>query len=159
MIKDPSTPRWVATDDTGARDGQGRPFPEARMSSQHALAEMLRQLYVARQAKAADTLLDRVPRAALEQMLGESSAFLGARVRYAIEDTLRHRKRSEDPAHTTLRAIGAVLNAWLHDGRRMAIRAVLREFTVGELHELAHMPDIHDEVASMTSDFTGGIAP
>jgi len=72
---------------------------------------------------------------------------------------LRHRKRSEDPSHTTMRAIGAVLNAWLHDGRRPAIRAVLREFTQDELHELAHLPDIHDEVASMTSDFTGGIAP
>ncbi|MGN6481216.1 hypothetical protein [Luteibacter sp.] len=129
------------------------------MSSLHALAEMLRQLYAARQAKAADILLDRVPRDALQEMLGESSAFLGARVRYDIEDTLRHRKRPEDPSHTTLRAISAVLNAWLHDGRRMAIRAVLRECTVAELHELAHLPDIHDEVASMTSDFTGGIAP
>jgi hypothetical protein len=160
MIKDPSTPRWVATDDTGARDGQGRPHDEARVSSSHALAEMLRQLYVARQAKAADILLDRVPREALEHMLGESSAFLGARVRYAIEDTLRHRKRlADDPAHTTLRAIGTVLNAWLHDGRRLAIRAVLREFSLDELHELARLPELHDEVASMTSDFTGGIAP
>ncbi|HEY4093041.1 MAG TPA: hypothetical protein VGN46_16120 [Luteibacter sp.] len=130
------------------------------MSSLHALAEMLRQLYTARQAKAADILLDRVPREALEHLLSESSAFLGARVRYAVEDTLRHRKRAaDDPTHTTLRAIGAVLNAWLHDGRRLAIRAVLRECTVAELHELAHLPDIHDEVASMTSDFTGGIAP
>lgn len=147
-------------DDRGSRHGQGSPPTEARMSSLHALAEMLRQLYTARQAKAADILLERVPRSALEQLLGESSAFLGARVRYAVEDSLRHRKPSaEDSEHATLRALAAVLNAWLHDGRRLAIRAVLRELSVGELTELAHLPDIHDEVASMTSDFTGGIAP
>lgn len=160
MIKDPLTPRWVATDDTGTRDGQGRPLTEVRVSSLHGLAEMLRQLYTARQAKAADILLERVPRADLEQLLGESSAFLGARVRYAIEDALRHRKAAaDDNAQGTLRAIAAVLNAWLHDGRRLAIRAVLRELSADELTELAALPDIHDEVASMTSDFTGGIAP
>ncbi|QDE40008.1 hypothetical protein FIV34_12680 [Luteibacter pinisoli] len=132
----------------------------ARVSSLHGLAEMLRQLYTARQAKAADILLERVPRADLEQLLGESSAFLGARVRYAIEDALRHRKAAaDDNAQGTLRAIAAVLNAWLHDGRRLAIRAVLRELSADELAELAALPDIHDEVASMTSDFTGGIAP
>jgi hypothetical protein len=160
MIKDPSTPRWGAMDDTGAGDGQGRPYDASRMSSLHALAEMLRQLYVARQSKAADILLDRIPRTALEALLGESSAFLGARVRYAVEDNLRHRKAAtENGTHTTLRALASVLNAWLHDGRRLAIRAVLRELSLAELIELAALPDINDEVASMTGDFTGGIAP
>ncbi|KJV33768.1 hypothetical protein [Luteibacter yeojuensis] len=128
------------------------------MSSLHALAEMLRQLYTARQAKVADALLERVPRAALEQLLHESSAFLGYRVRYAVDDALRHRKpAADDHALTVMRAIAAVLNGWLLDGRRPAIRAVLRELSVVELVELAHLPEIHDEVASMTSDFTRGL--
>ena len=62
------------------------------MSCLHALAEMLRQLYAARQNKMAETLIDRCSRDTLEQLLGESTAFLGGRVRYAVDDRLKHRK-------------------------------------------------------------------
>ncbi|MDR6644711.1 hypothetical protein J2X57_003954 [Luteibacter sp. 1214] len=130
------------------------------MSCLHGLAEMLRQLYVARQAKAADVLMDRCSRAALEALLSESSAFLGSRVRYAVVDRLRHRKpQLDESALPTIRAIASVLNAWLHDGRRLAIRAVLRELSDIELRELAALPELNDEVATMTGDFVGGNAP
>ncbi|HXP00973.1 MAG TPA: hypothetical protein VN813_10730 [Luteibacter sp.] len=125
-----------------------------------ALAEMLRQLFAARQSRAADTLMDRCSREALEKLLSESSAFMGARVRYAVEDRLRHRKpQLDDTALPTIRAIASVLNAWLHDGRRMAIRAVLRELSDEELKELSTLPELNDEVATMTGDFAGGNAP
>ncbi|SEN07255.1 hypothetical protein SAMN02800694_2678 [Luteibacter sp. UNCMF331Sha3.1] len=130
------------------------------MSCLHALSEMLRQLYAARQSRAADVLMDRCSREALEQLLGESSAFLGSRVRYAVVDRLRHRKpHLDDSALPTIRAIASVLNAWLHDGRRLAIRAVLREMGDDELKELAALPELNDEVATMTGDFAGGNAP
>lgn len=126
----------------------------------NALAEMLRQLFAARQSRAADTLMDRCSREALEKLLSESSAFMGARVRYAVEDRLRHRKpQLDDTALPTIRAIASVLNAWLHDGRRMAIRAVLRELSDEELKELSTLPELNDEVATMTGDFAGGNAP
>lgn len=131
-----------------------------RMSCLHALAEMLRQLYAARQNKLAEALLDRCSRETLEQLLGESSAFLGGRVRYAVDDRLKHRKAGqEETTLPTIRAITSVLNAWLHDGRRLAIRAVLRELCDDELRELAALPELNDEVASMTGDFAGGNAP
>ncbi|KAG9591058.1 hypothetical protein KCV01_g11617, partial [Aureobasidium melanogenum] len=118
------------------------------MSCLHALSEMLRQLYAARQGKQADLLMDRCSSAALEKLLGESSAFLGARVRYAVSDRLRHRKpQLDDTAMPTIRAIASVLNAWLHDGRRLAIRNVLRELSADELRELAALPELNDEVA------------
>jgi hypothetical protein len=126
-----------------------------RMSCLHALAEMLRQLYAARQNKLAEVLLDRCSRETLEQLLGESSAFLGGRVRYAVDDRLKHRKAGqEETTLPTIRAIASVLNAWLHDGRRLAIRAVLRELCDDELRELAALPELNDEVASMTGDFS-----
>lgn len=129
----------------------------AAMSCLHALAEMLRQLYAARQGKQADLLMDRCSRDTLEKLLGESSAFLGARVRYAVDDRLRHRKAQlDETAMPTVRAIASVLNAWLHDGRRLAIRTVLRELTGDELRELAALPELNDEVATMTGDFVGG---
>lgn len=130
------------------------------MSCLHALAEMLRQLYAARQNKVAETLIDRCSRDTLELLLGESTAFLGGRVRYAVDDRLKHRKAAqEDGTQPTVRAIAGVLNAWLHDGRRLAIRAVLRELCDDELRELAALPELNDEVASMTGDFAGGNAP
>jgi hypothetical protein len=140
------------------RASRSRAEADARilgMSCLHALAEMLRQLYAARQAKAADVLMDRCSRGALEMLLGESSAFLGSRVRYAVVDRLRHRKpQLDDTALPTIRAIASVLNAWLHDGRRLAIRAVLRELSEEELKELAALPELNDEVATMTGDFS-----
>lgn len=130
------------------------------MTCMNALAEMLRQLFAARQSRAADTLMDRCSREALEKLLSESSAFMGARVRYAVEDRLRHRKpQLDDTALPTIRAIASVLNAWLHDGRRMAIRAVLCELSDEELKELSTLPELNDEVATMTGDFAGGNAP
>ena len=128
------------------------------MSCLHALAEMLRQLYAARQNKMAETLIDRCSRDTLEQLLGESTAFLGGRVRYAVDDRLKHRK-VEDGTQPTVRAIAGVLNAWLHDGRRLAIRAVLRELCDDELRELAALPELNDEVATMSGDFAGGNSP
>jgi hypothetical protein len=131
--------------DAGSRD----------MSCPYALAEMLRQLYSAGQAKAADVLLARCSLDGLQRLLDESSAFLGARVRYAVVEHLRHRKPLlEETALSTMRAIASVLNAWLHDGRRLAIRAVLREFSGEELRELAALPELNDEVATMTGDFS-----
>lgn len=125
------------------------------MSCLHALAETLRQLYAARQNKAAEVLMDRCSRETLERLLGESSAFLGGRVRYAVDDRLKHRKPTqEETALPTIRAIAGVLNAWLHDGRRLAIREVLRELCDDELRELAALPELNDEVASMTGDFS-----
>ncbi|UPG87511.1 hypothetical protein L2Y94_09205 [Luteibacter aegosomatis] len=130
------------------------------MTCLHALAEMLRQLYAARQGRQADLLMDRCSSAALETLLGESSAFLGSRVNYAVTDRLRHRKpQLDETALPTIRAIASVLNAWLHDGRRSAIRAVLRELGDDELRELASLPELNDEVATMTGDFAGGNAP
>jgi hypothetical protein len=130
------------------------------MSCMNALAEMLRQLFQARQSRAADVLMDRCSREALEKLLRESSAFLGSRVRYAVEDRLRHRKpQLDDTSLPTIRAIASVLNAWLHDGRRLAIRSVLRELSEEELKELAALPELNDEVATMIGDFAGGDAP
>ncbi|MGF6712615.1 hypothetical protein QFZ41_003579 [Luteibacter sp. W1I16] len=140
------------------RPSRARAEVDARtcgMSCMHALAEMLRQLYAARQGRAADVLMDRCSREALEKLLRESSAFLGSRVRYAVEDRLRHRKpQLDDTALPTIRAIASVLNAWLHDGRRLAIRSVLRELSDEELKELAALPELNDEVATMTGDFS-----
>lgn len=125
------------------------------MSCAYALAEMLRQLYAARQGDAADVLMGRCSPDGLRRVLDESSAFLGARVRYALVEHLRHRKPLlEDTALSTMRAIASVLNAWLHDGRRLAIRAVLREFSGEELRQLAALPELNDEVATMTGDFS-----
>jgi len=126
----------------------------------NALAEMLRQLFAARQARAAEVLMERCSRETLEKLLRESSAFLGSRVHYAVEDGLRHRKpHLEETALPAIRAIASVLNAWLHDGRRLAIRAVLRELNSDELKELAALPELNDEVATMTGDFAGGDTP
>lgn len=134
-----------------ARSGVG----SRDMSCSYALAEMLRQLYTARQAKAADVLMGRCSPDELGRLLHESSAFLGARVRYAVAEHLRHRKPPQDDAAlSTLRAIASVLNAWLQDGRRLAIRAVLREFSEEELRQLAALPELNDEVATMTGDFS-----
>jgi hypothetical protein len=145
------------------RRSQARARVDARtrgMTCLHALAEMLRQLYAARQGRQADLLMDRCSSAALETLLGESSAFLGSRVNYAVTDRLRHRKpQLDETALPTIRAIASVLNAWLHDGRRSAIRAVLRELGDDELRELASLPELNDEVATMTGDFAGGNAP
>lgn len=145
------------------RLSRGRAEVDARvcgMSCMNALAEMLRQLYAARQGRQADVLMDRCSRDVLESLLGASSAFLGARVSYAVTDRLRHRKSHlDDAALPTIRAIASVLNAWLHDGRRLAIRTVLRELSEAELRELAALPELNDEVASMTGDFAGGSSP
>lgn len=145
------------------RTSRARAAADARicgMTCMHALAEMLRQLYAARQGRAAEVLMDRCSREALEKLVRESSAFLGSRVLYAVEDRLRHRKpQLDDAALPTIRAIASVLNAWLHDGRRLAIRAVLRELSEDELRELASLPELNDEVATMTGDFAGGNAP
>lgn len=151
----PCTPGYRAPKPRASR---ARAEVDARvggMSCLHALAEMLRQLYAARQNKAAEVLLDRCSRETLEQLLGESTAFLGGRVRYAVDDRLKHRKADvEESTLPTIRAIASVLNAWLHDGRRLAIRAVLRELCEDELRELAALPELNDEVASMTGDFS-----
>ena len=156
----PCTPEYRAS---RPRASRARAEVDARvggMSCLHALAEMLRQLYAARQNKVAETLIDRCSRDTLEQLLGESTAFLGGRVRYAVDDRLKHRKATqEDVTLPTIRAIASVLNAWLHDGRRLAIREVLRELCDDELRELAALPELNDEVASMTGDFAGGNAP
>jgi hypothetical protein len=145
------------------RSSRARAEVDARtcgMSCMNALAEMLRQLFQARQGRAADVLMDRCSREALEKLLRESSAFLGSRVRYAVEDRLRHRKpQLDDTSLPTIRAIASVLNAWLHDGRRLAIRSVLRELSEEELKELAALPELNDEVATMIGDFAGGNAP
>jgi hypothetical protein len=129
-----------------------------RMSCLHGLAEMLRQLYAARQTRAAEMLMDRCPRDALQALLDQSSAFLGSRVRYAVQDRLAHRKAHlDDVSVPTLRALAAVMNAWVLDGRRLAIRAVLRELDRAELAELAALPELHSEVASMTADFRSSL--
>src|ERR1700750_436364 len=68
------------------RSSRARAEVDARtcgMTCLNGLAEMWRQLFQARQSRAADVLMDRCSREALEKLLRESSAFLGSRVRYA----------------------------------------------------------------------------
>jgi hypothetical protein len=124
------------------------------MSLPNALTEALHQLFSGRQSRTADVLLNRCTRPALERLLASTEYVLEGRIRYAVEDKLRHRKPAqEDRTVPTMRALQHVLNTWCIEGRRAAIRAVLRELDTEELEELAHMPDLESEIASMTREF------
>ncbi len=124
------------------------------MSLPNALTETLHQLFGGREGRLADVLLNRCTRPALEQLLASTEYRLEGRIRYAVEDKLRHRKPAqEERTVPTMRALQCVLNTWCIEGRRTAIRAVLRELDAEELEELAHMPDLESEVASMTRIF------
>jgi hypothetical protein len=124
------------------------------MSVSNALAEALHQLFVSRQLGMADALLDRCSREASEQLLVSPHYVLNGRIRYEVEDRLKHRKPSHDErAMPTLKALQHVMNTWCIEGRRTAIRAVLRELAEGELDELAAMPELDREIVSMAREF------
>jgi hypothetical protein len=124
------------------------------VSAPNALIEALHQLFAARQLTAADNLLDRCPREALVRLLASPEYMLDGRIRYEVEDRLRHRKPSHDErAVSVLRALQHVLNTWCAEGRRASIRAVLRELGKRELGEMAGMADIDPEIVSMIREF------
>jgi hypothetical protein len=124
------------------------------MSAVNALAETLHLLFAGNKRHAAGVMLDRCTREILLELLRTRRCLPEGRVRYAVEDKLQHRKTGqEERAMAALRALHFVLNAWCIEGRRAAIRNVLRELDDDELTELSGIPELDGEVVSMMREF------
>jgi hypothetical protein len=124
------------------------------MSIPNAMAETLHRLFTTGHGHVADMLLQRCSRGLLEELLVSSKYVLSGRIRYAVEDRLKHRRpNQEDRVVPPLKALLHMLNTWCIEGRRTAIRAVLSELSDNELDEMGHMPELEGEVASMMREF------
>jgi hypothetical protein len=123
------------------------------MSSLDALAETLRQLFDARQERLAERLIDRCTRLALTDLMESHYQRLPTRIPYLIKQRLSRRSvESEKKAGVFIATLPPVLNTWCNEGRRSAIRSVLRELDDTDMIELSVQPKIDAEVASIVRE-------
>ncbi|MFC5741286.1 hypothetical protein [Dyella tabacisoli] len=120
------------------------------MSSLDALAETLRQLFEARQERLAERLIDRCTRSALTDLMVSHYHRLPNRIPYVIRQRLHRRNaEGEKKAGLFIATLPPVFNTWCNEGRRAAIRSVLRELDDADMVQLSAQPKIDPEVASI----------
>ncbi|WP_266157143.1 hypothetical protein [Dyella silvatica] len=123
------------------------------MSSLDALAETLRQLFDARQERLAERLIDRCAREALTDLMDSHYQRLPTRIPYLIKQRLNRRSdESEKKTGLFIATLPPVLNTWCNEGRRAAIRSVLRELDDADMIQLSAQPKIDAEVASIVRE-------
>ncbi|WP_243042258.1 hypothetical protein [Dyella sedimenti] len=134
-------------------DEQDKSFRDPGVISLPPLAEALRQLLEARQEKLAMRLLDQCDRGLVMRLNGLSTTELHARLLCLLKTRLRRRmERGTYGTRSVLLALAGVLNLWCREGRRHAIRCVLREMSDRDRDALMRSGELEVEVASMLRD-------
>ncbi|BDU21029.1 hypothetical protein [Dyella sp. GSA-30] len=122
------------------------------MSGVYVLAETLRQLFDAKQYRVADWFIDHCGRGQLEELVQAHGTAIAMRIDYVVKRRLQRRSTSES-AGDLVEALPYVLNLWCREGRRSAVRYVLKELDEPEVDALARRPDLDSEVVSMLREF------
>lgn len=120
-----------------------------------AFSQTLRQLIDAHQQKAAERLIGQCSRAFSRRLLDYPVVAWHARSSYVVRSRLRRKVDTvpEELASDTLMPLVSVLNVWCQEGRRSAIRSVVREMVSSDLSELSSKPGLDAEVATMIREF------
>jgi len=115
----------------------------------------LRQLIEAHQEKAAERLINQCSRAFSRRLLEYPVVAWHARSSYVVRTRLRRKIDAlpEELAQDTLKPLVSVLNAWCQEGRRSAVRSVVREMNYVDLGELSSKPGLDPEVATIMVEF------
>ncbi|PXV60282.1 hypothetical protein SAMN04487785_1023 [Dyella jiangningensis] len=120
-----------------------------------AFSQALRQLIDAHQERAAERLIGQCSRAFSRRLLEYPVVAWHARSSYVVRNRLRRKIDAvpEALAADTLLPLVPVLNVWCQEGRRSAVRGVVREMDSRDLHELSSKPGLDPEVATMIREF------
>jgi hypothetical protein len=124
-----------------------------------AFSEALRHLFDARQEKMADRLVERCSKVFAEQLAGYPSIASHARSSYALRNRLRRAKdNGGDPMAGAFEGLATVLSAWCRQGRRAAVRSVLRELGEADLRTLAARGELDGELATIMHEFIARVS-
>jgi len=120
-----------------------------------AFSQALRQLIDAHQEKVAERLIAQCNRAFSRRLLEYPVVAWHARSSYVVRSRLRRKVDTvpDELAADTLMPLVSVLNVWCQEGRRSAVRSVVREMDRGDLRELSSKPGLDLEVATMIREF------
>lgn len=115
----------------------------------------LRQLIEAHQEKAAERLINQCSRAFSKRLLEYPVVAWHARSSYVVRTRLRRKidTAPEEHVHDALLPLVAVLNVWCQEGRRSAVRSVVREMSRADLGDLSSKPGLDPEVATIMVEF------
>lgn len=120
-----------------------------------AFSQALRQLIEAHQDKAAERMVNQCSRAFSRRLLEYPVVAWHPRSSYVVRNRLR-RKVEATPEHLAADALlplVPVLNVWCQEGRRSAVRSVIREMDGMDLRELAMKPGLDVEIATIIREF------
>lgn len=122
-----------------------------------AFSQALRQLIEAHQEKAAERLVAQCSRAFSRSLLEYPVVAWHPRSSYVVRNRLRRKVDTvpEELAADTLMPLVSILNVWCQEGRRSAVRSVVREMDGSDLRELSAKPGLDAEVATIIRDFIG----
>lgn len=120
-----------------------------------AFSQALRQLIEAHQSRTAEKLINQCSRAFSRRLLDYPVVARHARSSYVVRNRLRRKIElmPEEPAPDPLVPLVSVLNVWCQEGRRSAVRSVVREMASDDLSELSLKPGLDLEVATMIREF------
>ena len=120
-----------------------------------AFSQALRHLIEAHQEKAAERLISQCNRAFSKRLLEYPMVAWHTRSSYVVRSRLRRKMDlvPEELARDTLMPLVSVLNVWCQEGRRSAVRSVVREMISADLSELSAKPGLDMEVATMIREF------
>ncbi|GAB2781649.1 hypothetical protein [Dyella kyungheensis] len=115
----------------------------------------LRELIEAHQDKAAERMIGQCSRAFSRRLLEFPVVAWHARSSYVVRNRLRRKIDTvpDELALDTLLPLVSVLNVWCQEGRRAAVRSVVREMGGADLNELSAKPGLDIEVATMIREF------
>ncbi|MDR3446860.1 hypothetical protein [Dyella sp.] len=120
-----------------------------------AFSMVLRHLIDAHQEKAAERLINQCNRAFSRRLLDYPVIAWHARSSYVVRNRLRRKidPAPDDPCADVLISLIPVFNVWCQEGRRSALRSVVREMNQIDLSDLAKRPGLDMEVATMIREF------
>jgi len=120
-----------------------------------AFSQALRRLIEARQEKAAERLIGQCSRSFSARLLEYPVVARHARSSYVVRSRLRRKidTLSEVLAADALLPLVPVLNVWCLEGRRSAVRSVVREMDSADLRQLSSKPGLDPEVMTMIREF------
>lgn len=119
-----------------------------------AFSQALRQLIEAHQEKAAERLINQCSRAFSRRLLDYPVVAWHPRSTYVVRTRLRRKTElASDAAIDHLMPLVPVLNVWCQEGRRSAVRSVIREMDSSDLRELARKPGLDLEVSTIIREF------
>lgn len=120
-----------------------------------AFSQALRQLIEAHQDKFAERLVNQCSRAFSRQLLDYPMVAWHARSSYVVRNRLRKKTDTalEETAADTLVPLVQLLSVWCQEGRRGAIRSVVRELNSVDLGELSSKPGLDHEVVTIIFEF------